>query len=197
MYVASYSQLETTMQIVITTKQIVAVLKVVAWVLFFALAVDAGGIVVNTLITVFLNEQGVQNFWSGKEYLTRLHQFDPGHFAAIAIAMSIVAVLKAILFYLIVKIFSKDIVSMQTPFSEPLRQILILLSYVALGIAMFSQGGADYSRWLSTQGAGEVDISVLRFGGADVWFFMAVVLFAVVYVVKRGIEIQSEHDLTI
>ncbi|MCO6466214.1 MAG: hypothetical protein J5I53_06330 [Bradyrhizobiaceae bacterium] len=185
------------MQIVITTKQIVAVLKVVAWVLFFALAVDAGGIVVNTLITVFLNEQGVQNFWSGKEYLTRLHQFDPGHFAAIAIAMSIVAVLKAILFYLIVKIFSKDIVSMQTPFSEPLRQILILLSYVALGIAMFSQGGADYSRWLSTQGAGEVDISVLRFGGADVWFFMAVVLFAVVYVVKRGIEIQSEHDLTI
>lgn len=185
------------MQIVITTKQIVAVLKVVAWVLFFALAVDAGGIVVNTLITVFLNEQGVQNFWSGKEYLTRLHQFDPGHFVAIAIAMSIVAVLKAILFYLIVKIFSKDIVSMQTPFSEPLRQILILLSYVALGIAMFSQGGADYSRWLSTQGAGEVDISVLRFGGADVWFFMAVVLFAVVYVVKRGIEIQSEHDLTI
>jgi hypothetical protein len=41
------------------------------------------------------------------------------------------------------------------------------------------------------------DTQFLRLGGADVWLFMAVVLFIIAQIFKRGIEIQSENELTI
>ena len=41
------------------------------------------------------------------------------------------------------------------------------------------------------------NLKSLNMDGADVWFFMAVVLFIIVQVVNRGVEIQQENDLTI
>lgn len=37
----------------------------------------------------------------------------------------------------------------------------------------------------------------LHLDGADVWLFMAVILFIIGQVVKRGVEMQNENDLTI
>jgi hypothetical protein len=41
------------------------------------------------------------------------------------------------------------------------------------------------------------DIENMRLGGADVWLFMGVTLFVIAQIFKRGIEIQTENDLTI
>lgn len=37
----------------------------------------------------------------------------------------------------------------------------------------------------------------MNVGGADVWFFMTVILFVIGHIFKRGIEIQSENELTV
>jgi hypothetical protein len=50
---------------------------------------------------------------------------------------------------------------------------------------------------LSKQKVDMPDPQSLQLGGADVWLFMAVILFLVTQLVKRGIEIQNENDLTI
>ncbi len=54
-----------------------------------------------------------------------------------------------------------------------------------------------YSVWLTKQGFEIADLQSLHIGGADVWLFMAVILLVIVKIVKRGIEIQNENDLTI
>ena len=41
------------------------------------------------------------------------------------------------------------------------------------------------------------EVQYLRLGGADVWLFMGVILFVLAQMFKRGIEIQSENDLTV
>jgi hypothetical protein len=41
------------------------------------------------------------------------------------------------------------------------------------------------------------DIEHLRVGGADVWIFMAVALFVVGQVFKKGTELQTENELTV
>jgi hypothetical protein len=51
--------------------------------------------------------------------------------------------------------------------------------------------------WLTKQGVKSADLQSLHIAGADVWLFMAVILFVIVQIVKRGIEIQRENDLTI
>ncbi len=93
------------MEIKITTNQTLKVLQILSWIIFIGLCIEAGGIAVNTIITLFINPPGVENFWEGADYLSSLYKFDHGHFFVIALAMIIVVVLKAIMFYLIVKLF--------------------------------------------------------------------------------------------
>ena len=72
-----------------------------------------------------------------------------------------------------------------------------MLSYLALGIGLFSLYGFKYTVWLTSQGVKLADLQALRIAGADVWLFMAIILFVIVQIIKRGIEIQTENDLTI
>ena len=185
------------MEIKITNNQILKVLEALSWIIFIGLCVEAGSIVVNTFISLFINPDGVENFWKGKEYLSSLYQYDYGYFMVIAIIMCIVAVLKAIMFYLIVKLFLNKTLDFYTPFSLELRKFISKLSYLALGIGLFSKSGDEYSELFSKQGFQAVNLHLLNLEGADVWLFMAVILFIISHVVKKGIEIQTENDLTI
>ena len=185
------------MEIKITTNQILKVLQILSWLIFIGLCIEAGGIAVNTIITLFINPLGVENFWKGADYLSPLYKFDHGHFFVITLTMIIVAVLKAIMFYLIVKLFTDKKLNISQPFSIGLRRFILNLSYLALGIGLFYHSGFKYSEWLTKQGFKSADLQSLDISGADVWLFMAVILFVIVQIVKRGIEIQNENDLTI
>lgn len=185
------------MEIKITTHQILKVLQILSWIIFIGLCIEAGGIAVNTIITLFINPQGVKNFWEGSGYLSILFTFDHGHFFVITLIMTIVAVLKAIMFYLIVQLFTEKKLNISQPFSLELRSFIKNLSYLAMGIGLFSQFGFKYSVWLTKQNIPAADLQSLHIGGADVWLFMAVILFVIAQIIKRGIEIQTENDLTI
>jgi hypothetical protein len=185
------------MEIKITTNLILKLLQILSWIIFIGLCVEAGGITVNTFIVLFINPLGVENFWEGNEYLSGLYRFDKGHFVVITSTMIIVSVLKAIMFYLIVKTFTDKKLKISQPFSVELRRFIVLQSYLALGIGLFSQYGYEYSLWLTKKGVKPADLQSLHIAGADVWLFMAVILVVIVQIVKRGIEIQKENDLTI
>ncbi len=185
------------MEINITTRQLLKVLQILSWIIFIGLCIDAGGIAVNTIITLFINPLGVKNFWEGAGYLASLYTFDYGHFAVITLTMLIVAVLKASMFYVIVQLFADKKLNISRPFDMELRRFIFKLSYLALGIGLFSHYGFKYSVWLAEQGVPAADLQSLHIAGADVWLFMAVILFVILQIVKRGIEIQNENDLTV
>lgn len=184
------------MEIHISTKQILKALELVSWVIFTWLCVEAGGIIFSTIYTFAINAANASTFWPRAD-LSSLFAFDQGHFMVIVIYMTIVAVLKAILFYLIVKLFVGKKLDMSQPFSTALRRFLVKVAYLAIGIGMFSHMGCEYSKWLVTQNVQMPDMQTLHLSGDSVWFFMAVILFMVSQIVKRGIEIQTENDLTI
>lgn len=185
------------MEIKITTNQILKVLQLLSWIIFIGLCVEAGGIIVNTIITSFINPKGVQNFWDGADYLSSVYKFDQGYFLVITLIMIIVVVLKAIMFYLIVKVFTDKKLSISQPFSIALKDFILKQVFLALGIGFFAHLGYKYSTWLTENGLVQANLKSLNMDGADVWFFMAVVLFVIVQVVNKGIEIQQENDLTI
>jgi hypothetical protein len=185
------------MKIKITTNQILKVLKILSWIIFIGLSIEADAIVINTFISLFINPEGVENFWKGKEYLSSLYQYDYGNFMVIAIIMCIVAILKAIMFYLIIKLFLNKKLDFYNPFSLELRQFITKLSYIGLGIGLFSISGEKYSELFSKQGLQAVNLKLLNLEGADVWLFIAVILFIISHLVKKGIEIQTENELTI
>jgi hypothetical protein len=179
----------------ITTQQVLKVLYVLSWIIFVGVSIDAGGFIFNAFYTLAINPVDAKHFW-GIDF-SGLYAFDRGHFFTQTLIISIVAVLRAWLFYLIVKILHGNTLNMAQPFSKAVGRFIFTIAYVTLLIGLFSWWGVKYADWMTKQGVTMPDISIMQLGGADVWLFMSVTLFVIAQIFKRGIEIQSENDLTV
>jgi hypothetical protein len=177
------------------TRTILIILYVLSWIIFIGVCIEAGGFIFNTIFAL-ANPAVVTHLWKQVD-LSDLFKYDHGYFFVVTFIMSIVAVMKAWLFYLIIKILHDKKLNIAQPFSKEVRRFIFLLSYIALVIGLFSGYGVKYSEWLIQQGVKMPDTHYLRFGGADVWLFMAVILFVIAQIFKRGIEIQTENELTV
>lgn len=184
------------MEININAKQILKVLYVLSWVIFIGLCIEAGGFIFNSLFAMFINPLAANNFWNGID-LSNLYAFDKGHFFVVTMFMFIVTTMKAIMFYLIVKILHDKKLNLVQPFNKEVGRFIFNVSYLALGIGIFSYWGAKHTEWYTKQGVEMPSIESIRLSGADVWLFMCVVLFVIAQIFKRGIEIQTENELTI
>ncbi|MEI7829836.1 MAG: DUF2975 domain-containing protein [Prolixibacteraceae bacterium] len=184
------------MEINISTKQILKILYVVSWIIFIGVCIEAGGIIFNAFFSLVLNPENAQFSWKEVD-LSSLLKYDQGYFFVETLLMSIVAVMRAILFYLIVKIIHDKKINMSQPFTREMGNFIFKVSYLSLGIGMFSYWGVNYTAWLVKSGVNMPEIQELRLGGADVWLFMCVTLYVIGHIFKRGIEIQEENDLTV
>ena len=183
------------MEIRIGTKQILTLLKILSWIIFLGLCVEAGGIIFNSAYALYKPVVATY-FWNGAN-LSDLYAHDKGHFITQTVLMSIAAVMKALIFYLIVKLFYDKKFSIAKPFNPDVTGIVFKISYCCLGAGIFSLWGARYASWIKDQGVQMPDIEYLRIGGGDVWLFMAVVLMVIGQVFKKGTELQTESDLTV
>src|SRR5882757_7247865 len=99
----------------ISTKQILKILLVLSWIIFTGVCIEAGGFIFNAFFTLVLNPVGARHFWQEVD-LSDLYNYDAGHFFAESMYMVIVAVMRAYLFYLIIKILSEKKLNMSQPF---------------------------------------------------------------------------------
>jgi hypothetical protein len=180
----------------ISTKLILQILYVIAWLIFVGVCIEAGGFIVNAVSTMLLNPIGARHFWQQVD-LSDLYYHDRGYYVVETSLMSIVALMKAVMFYLIIKILHSNKLNMDKPFSKELGRFIFRMAYLALLIGLFCLGGVKYAAWFVLQGVKMPDIQYLRLGGADVWLFMGVSLFVIGQIFKRGIEIQTENELTV
>lgn len=179
----------------IKTDHILKALQVVAWIIFVGACVEAGGFLFNTLLMLLLPHQRGK-FWKEVD-LNALYDYNQSHFVYIASLMVIAAVLKAILFYLIIKIFHDKNFNPLHPFNEGVKRFFANLAYLSLGIGLFSNWGAGLAKNIRAMGVALPDTQALRLGGADVWLLMGVILLIISVVFKKGIELQNESDLTV
>ena len=179
----------------ITIRQTLKILLVLSWIIFVGLCIEAGAFITNAIFAI-ANPSLVTYLWQQID-LSDLFKHDQGHFFVVTLVLSIVATVKACLFFLIVKILHNKDLSMARPFNKKVKRFIFSLSFAALLIGVFSLYGAKYTAWLVQQGIKMPDAQHMQLAGADVWLFMAVVLFVIAQIFNRGIEIQSENELTI
>ncbi len=180
----------------ISTKLILQILYVIAWIIFVGVCIEAGGSIFSAFYTLAINSINARTFWEGND-LSALYNYDPGHFFVETLLISIAGVLKACIFYLVVKILHNKKLNMSQPFNNEVRLFIIKVCYLAFGIALFTGWGVGYTEWIVSKGIKMPDTQHLRLGGADVWFFMGVTLIVIAQIFKRGIEIQTENELTV
>lgn len=182
------------MEIKITSKQILIALTIISWIIFVGICIDAGGYITNTIYAMAVNLEAASHYWTKIDF-SALYNYDSGHFLVVTLYMIIVKVLTAIMFYLIIKNLDSKKLDMKKPFKKEFGQFIQLLSYLALGIGLFSNWGLKYAEWLIKKGIKMPNINQLNLDGAGVWLFMGVILLVIAQIFKRGIEIQEENDL--
>lgn len=172
------------------------ILYAISWVLFIGLCIEAGGFLFSTFFILWINPDAIEKVWMGPK-LAELFRYNQTYYVIIASLMIIVAVLKAVLFYIIVKNFHDKKINLERPFNETIKKLVLNIAYLALGIGIFSFLGSKYTTEFMKQGIKLPDLHELRLGGADVWLFMGITLLAIAQIFKKGIEIQNENDLTV
>ncbi len=179
----------------VTTKRTLTVLLVLSWIIFVGLCIEAGGFITNAFFAL-VKPAVVKHLWHEAD-LSALYQRSMWYFFTEMLLMSVVAALKAWLFYLIIKILHNKKFNLAQPFNREVRRFIFNIACITFMIGLFSWWGVQYTGWLIRLGIAMPDVQYLRLGGADVWLFMSVTLFVIGQIFKRGVEIQAENDLTI
>jgi hypothetical protein len=179
----------------ITNQQILKVLHVFSWIIFIGLSIETGGIIFNTIYAMY-NPVVARHFWNGAD-LSAVYEADKVRFLTQAFFMTIVAMFKATIFWLIIKLFQDKKFNLARPFSSGATSVVFNISYLCLGAGIFSIWGSKHIEWLQGQGIVMPNADILHISGGDVWLFMAIVLFVIGQVFRKGAELQTENDFTV
>jgi len=177
------------------TRQLLNLLNIISWIIFIGLCIDAGGYIFNTFYALS-KPVAAQHFWKGVN-LSALYSTDKGHFITQGILISITALMKAGIFYLIIYLFYDKKFNISRPFSASVSRLIFNISYLCFGAAVFSFWGMKYAAWIEAKNIVMPDIHKIGLGGSDIWLFMAIVLLVIGQVFKKGTELQTENDLTV
>ncbi len=172
------------------------VLQVFLWVVFAGLCAEAGGILINAAYWLIDKPESSTILWD-QARLDDLFLKDRGYFMVICFIMLLIAVLKAILFWNVLRLSSNKDISIQQPFHPRVIKFIQVAAFLALAIGFFCQMGMKYSDHLVENNIKMPAIQHLNFDGSEAWMLMGVSLFVIAYVFKQGIRIQSENELTI
>jgi hypothetical protein len=169
------------------TTEVLKILQVVAWIIFIGLCIDAGAMLVTFLVRMFA---GFTSFaYPGTDF-SQLLAFSKWHYAIMASLIVILAGLKAYLFFQVVKIVSE--VNIEFPFNEYNAGLISKMSSIALQIGITALLAKGYAQWLMKN-----DIQFTYEGGDAEYLLLAGILIVIAQIFKRGVELQSENELTI
>jgi hypothetical protein len=174
------------------SESILVVLNVISWIIFIGLCVEAGALLFNFAFTLF-KPTATNNIYKGLNLSTMFNR-EYTHYIIVMSFVVAIAILKAYLFYLVVKIFKK--LNLVKPFDIEIAKLIQKLSYEAVSIAIVSLVAHQYTKRLIQSGY-EVDKVEEYWNDTTAFLMMAAILFIISQIFKKGIELQKENDLTV
>lgn len=174
------------------TKFVLNTLHVVSWIIFIGLCIQTGAIIFSYCISMW-NPTAAHHLYKELDF-SNLYDFDIIYYSAIMLLIAFLSGLKAYIFYFIINIFLK--INIVHPFSKEIASLIDKISYTALLCGVIGIMADSYTEWLTKNG---VELSVMQkyLGGTSEFLFLAAVVFLIAQIFKKGIELQSENELTI
>lgn len=167
-------------------------LHIVAWLIFVGLCIEAGGLIVNFIFSLYKPEF-VQNLYQ-KLDLSEMYERSKWAFFSMYSFILVIAILKAVLFYVVIRLVSK--IDLSKPFNSFVSKQISQISYYTLSIGLLSYIARQSAENLAHRGF--VTDSLNQFwADSQAFILMAAVIYVIATIFKKGIEIQSENELTI
>jgi hypothetical protein len=167
-------------------------LHIVAWVIFVGLCIEAGGLIVNFIFSIYKPEF-VQNLYQ-KLDLSEMYNRGKLAFFSMYSFILFISLLKAYLFYMVIRLLSK--LNLSKPFNSFVSEQIIQISYCTFSIGILSYIARQIAK--SLQHYGYVIDNLNQFwSDSQAFILMAAVIYIIATIFKRGVEIQNENDLTV
>lgn len=172
----------------ITTSQILYLLKIFSWFAVAAFTVELGAYLINTIVC-YWTPSAAKNIYNGLN-LFDLREESFVKYAILLMFMIVMNALKAIVWYMVAGLIGK--IKLDNPFTSEVVHSLEYISLLLFAIWVFAVTGSGYVAWLGNL-AGRLNDSWSH----GEFFFMAGLVYTISQIFKRGVEIQSENELTV
>lgn len=167
-------------------------LHIVAWVIFVGLCIEAGGLIVNFIFSIYKPE-AVQNLYQ-KLDLSEMYKRSKWVFFSMYSFILFISLLKAYLFYLVILLLHK--LNLLQPFNSFVSEQITQISYYAFSIGILSYIARQTAKNLQHHGY-VIDNLNEFWADSQAFILMAAVIYVIATVFKKGVEIQNENDLTV
>ena len=167
-------------------------LSIVAWVIFVGLCIEAGALIVNFIFSLSKPEF-VQNLYQ-KLDLSEMYTMSKWVYLNMYTFILAISILKAYLFYLVIILISK--LDLAKPFNCFVSEQITQISYITLSIGLLSALARQTAKNLLHRGY-EIDKLDQFWADSQAFILMSAIIYIIATIIKRGVEIQNENDLTV
>jgi hypothetical protein len=167
-------------------------LHIVAWVIFVGLCIEAGGLIVNFIFSIYKPEF-VQNLYQ-KLDLSEMYNRSKWTFFSMYSFILFISLLKAYLFYVVIRLLSK--LNLSKPFNSFVSEQITQISYYTFSIGILSYIARQTVKNLQHHGY-VIDNLNEFWADSQAFILMAAVIYVIATIFKKGVEIQNENDLTV
>ena len=170
------------------TGQVLKVMPVLAWVAFIGYMIEAGAILTSYAVSC-IDPEGAKNLYKGMN-LYDLSQFNFVYYTMSVFFMVAIPIMKSLVSFQVIKALSKF--NLKNPFTMEVARRLEKISIVAFGAWVVTMLSNVYTGWI-------LKITGKLYGNwiSGDFIFMVALLFIITQVFRRGVEIQTENDLTV
>jgi hypothetical protein len=167
-------------------------LKVVAWIIFVGLCIEAGGLIVNFIFSLY-NPEFVQNLYQ-KLDLSEMHDRSKWAFYGIYSFILFISMLKANLFYLVIILVTK--INLSKPFNNFVSKQILKISYYTFSIGLLSYIARQTAKNLQHRGY-NIDMLNQFWADSQAFILMAAVIYVIATIFSKGVEYQEELEETV
>lgn len=167
-------------------------LYAVVWLIFVGLSIEAGGLVVNFFFSLYKPEF-VQNLYQ-KLDLTEMYKNSRLAFFGIYSFILIISILKACLFYIVIRLMHK--MDLSKPFNSFVAKQISQISYFTLSIGLLSYIARQSAKNLMHHGFVTGNLNHF-WADSQAFILMGAVIYIIATIFKKGVDIQNENDLTV
>jgi Protein of unknown function (DUF2975) len=171
------------------TEQILTVMPILAWVAFIGFMIEAGAILLSYVVSSVINPDAATNLYRGLN-LFNLRQFSFWHYTLVVSFLVALSLMKSWASFLVIGALSKF--NLKNPFTMEVAMRLERISMITFGTWVVTMLYNAHLGWLLKK-TGELHGTWL----SGEFIFMIGIVFILSQVFKRGVEIQSENELTV
>lgn len=167
-------------------------LKIVSWVIFVGLSIEAGGLVVNFVFSL-LKPEFVQNLYQKLDLHEMYQSSKQAFFGMYGFILSI-AILKAMLFYVVIVLVTK--INLSKPFDAFAAKQIYKISHYTFSIGLLSFIARQSAHALQHDGFA-IDTLNQFWADSQAFILMAAVVYIIATIFSKGVEYQEELEETV